>query len=205
LPVVVGLSPLPPTAPPPCSPSKTRAALAGEVTPPWLLGDRVQPCGASGVEVLARTCQQPGDGGATRPRTRGGLCASPFCSRRASVAAACGALSRSTEGCGSSEASVSSPTTGGHATAATEHRTPRLGAVGIRAALGIADHRNRLGGIRQCAAAKGGLQAPWGAGPWWCPGAWPDTTLEATQGQIDGFFSQLPYKCHQNRVVSVGD
>ena len=31
------------------------------------------------------------------------------------------------------------------------------------------------------------------------------TTLEATQGQIDGFFSQLPYKCHQNRVASVGD
>jgi len=31
------------------------------------------------------------------------------------------------------------------------------------------------------------------------------STLEATQGQIDGFFSQLPYKCHQNRVASVGD
>jgi len=30
-------------------------------------------------------------------------------------------------------------------------------------------------------------------------------TLEATQGQIDGFFRQLPYKCHQNRVASVGD
>ena len=30
-------------------------------------------------------------------------------------------------------------------------------------------------------------------------------TLEATQVQIDGFFSQLPYKCHQNRVASVGD
>ena len=29
-------------------------------------------------------------------------------------------------------------------------------------------------------------------------------TLEATQGQMDGFFSQLPYKCHQNRVASVG-
>ena len=26
-----------------------------------------------------------------------------------------------------------------------------------------------------------------------------------TQGQIDGLFSQLPYKCHQNRVASVGD
>ena len=31
------------------------------------------------------------------------------------------------------------------------------------------------------------------------------TTLESTQVQIDGFFSQLPYKCHQNRVASVGD
>ena len=31
------------------------------------------------------------------------------------------------------------------------------------------------------------------------------TALEATQGQIDCFFSQLPYKCHQNRVASVGD
>ena len=30
-------------------------------------------------------------------------------------------------------------------------------------------------------------------------------TPEAAQGQIDGFFSQLPYKCHQNRVASVGD
>ena len=29
--------------------------------------------------------------------------------------------------------------------------------------------------------------------------------LEATQGQMDGFVSQLPYKCHQNRVASVGD
>jgi len=31
------------------------------------------------------------------------------------------------------------------------------------------------------------------------------TTLEATQGQIDVFFSQLPFKCHQNRPASVGD
>ena len=29
--------------------------------------------------------------------------------------------------------------------------------------------------------------------------------LEATQGQMDGFFSQFPYKCHQNRVAYVGD
>ena len=26
-----------------------------------------------------------------------------------------------------------------------------------------------------------------------------------TQGQIDGFFGHLPYKCHQHRVASVGD
>ena len=31
------------------------------------------------------------------------------------------------------------------------------------------------------------------------------TALEATQGQMDGFFSQLPYRCHQNRVASVGN
>ena len=30
-------------------------------------------------------------------------------------------------------------------------------------------------------------------------------TLEATQGQMYGFFGQLPYKCHQNRLASVGD
>ena len=29
--------------------------------------------------------------------------------------------------------------------------------------------------------------------------------VEATQGQIDGLFSRLPYKCHQNRVAYVGD
>jgi len=30
-------------------------------------------------------------------------------------------------------------------------------------------------------------------------------TLEATQGQVDGFSGQVPYKCHLNRVASVGD
>jgi len=29
--------------------------------------------------------------------------------------------------------------------------------------------------------------------------------LEATQGQMDGFFSQLPYKCYLEEVASVGD
>ena len=33
----------------------------------------------------------------------------------------------------------------------------------------------------------------------------PPPALEATQGQIDGFFSQLPYKCYQNQVAYVGD
>jgi hypothetical protein len=32
-----------------------------------------------------------------------------------------------------------------------------------------------------------------------------EAALEATQGQMDGFFSQLPYKCHLKEVASVGD
>jgi hypothetical protein len=31
------------------------------------------------------------------------------------------------------------------------------------------------------------------------------TTLEASQGYIDGFSNQLPFKFHHNRVASVGD
>ena len=31
------------------------------------------------------------------------------------------------------------------------------------------------------------------------------SALEATQGQRDGFFSQHPYKCHLEEVVSVED
>ena len=31
------------------------------------------------------------------------------------------------------------------------------------------------------------------------------TTLEATQGQSDGFFGQLPYKCHLEEVAFLGD
>ena len=31
------------------------------------------------------------------------------------------------------------------------------------------------------------------------------SALEATQGQMDGFFSQLPYKCNLEEVASVGD
>ena len=35
-------------------------------------------------------------------------------------------------------------------------------------------------------------------------GVWV-SALEATQGQMDGFFSRLPYKCHLEEVASVGD
>ena len=31
------------------------------------------------------------------------------------------------------------------------------------------------------------------------------TALEATPGQIDGFFSQLPFKCYLPEEASVGD
>ena len=31
------------------------------------------------------------------------------------------------------------------------------------------------------------------------------STLETTQGQIDGFFNQLPFKCYLPEVASVGD
>ena len=30
-------------------------------------------------------------------------------------------------------------------------------------------------------------------------------TLEMTQGQMDGFISQLPFKCYLPQVASVGD
>jgi hypothetical protein len=32
----------------------------------------------------------------------------------------------------------------------------------------------------------------------------PPTILEVTQGQMGGFFGQLPYKCHLEEVVSLG-
>ena len=32
-----------------------------------------------------------------------------------------------------------------------------------------------------------------------------ESALDATQGKMDGFFSQLPYKCHLAEVASVGD
>ena len=33
----------------------------------------------------------------------------------------------------------------------------------------------------------------------------PPPALEAAQGQMDGFFCQLPYACHFEEVASVGD
>ena len=33
----------------------------------------------------------------------------------------------------------------------------------------------------------------------------PSSALEATQGQMDGFFSQLPYKYYLEEITSVGD
>ena len=38
---------------------------------------------------------------------------------------------------------------------------------------------------------------------WWI--TQPRATLETTQGQLDGFFGQLPYKCCLPEVASVGD
>ena len=35
--------------------------------------------------------------------------------------------------------------------------------------------------------------------------SWNVTALETTQGQIDGFRSQLPFKCYLPEVASVGD
>jgi len=58
----------------------------------------------------------------------------------------------------------------------------------IRARLGTSRHPGRL---RRPSCRVSGFKAH-------C------STLESTQGQIDGFFGQLPYKCHQNRVASVG-
>jgi len=34
---------------------------------------------------------------------------------------------------------------------------------------------------------------------------WPAAALEATQGQMDVYLSQLPYKCYLEEVASVGD
>ena len=39
----------------------------------------------------------------------------------------------------------------------------------------------------------------------WCCIEHFATALEATQRQMDGFFSQLPYKCHLEEVASVRD
>jgi len=61
-------------------------------------------------------------------------------------------------------------------------------------------------------SVEGGLDISGGGGAFRvCGGRWrrawdadmAGATLEATQGQIDDFPSQLPCKCHQKRVVSV--
>ena len=39
----------------------------------------------------------------------------------------------------------------------------------------------------------------------WERGSHPRAALEATQGQMDGSLSQLPYKCHLEEVASVGN
>ena len=36
-------------------------------------------------------------------------------------------------------------------------------------------------------------------------GAGRVAAMEATQGQMNGFFGQLPYNCHLKEVASVGD
>ena len=44
-----------------------------------------------------------------------------------------------------------------------------------------------------------------GQGPYRKKGCVFKAALEATQGQMDGFFSQLPYKCHIEELAPVGD
>ena len=50
-----------------------------------------------------------------------------------------------------------------------------------------------------------GAESPHSAPPWGIRAIFQLATLEATQGQIDGFFSQPPYKCHHDRAASVVD
>jgi len=54
---------------------------------------------------------------------------------------------------------------------------------------------------REAAGQRG---RPVGWAGWGLRGGRVRTPLEATQGQMACFFSQLPYKCHQNRVAYVG-
>ena len=42
-------------------------------------------------------------------------------------------------------------------------------------------------------------------GDWRRRGSREGSNLETTLGKIDGFFSQIPFKCHQNQMTSVGD
>ena len=54
------------------------------------------------------------------------------------------------------------------------------------------------------AGAGGGARWP-ERGPHRCPFGWCHSRPGGNQGQIDGFLSQLPYKCRLEEVASVGD
>ena len=72
----------------------------------------------------------------------------------------------------------------------------------IRARLGTPARFDRARGPPRGEPERGCFRATGRTMPlreWRC-----SATLDATQGQMDGFLSQLPYKCHQNRVASVG-
>ena len=64
----------------------------------------------------------------------------------------------------------------------------------------IGEVMKRDGGLVE---AMGGCRPPTPAPAGWVR-PWMSEALEATQGRMDGFFSQLPYKCYLE-VASVGD
>ena len=68
------------------------------------------------------------------------------------------------------------------------------GAVRLRSGSASGARSGRASGVQSGRASGARARAPGGS-----------ATLEATQGQIDGCLSQLPYKCRQNRVASMGD
>ena len=61
---------------------------------------------------------------------------------------------------------------------------------------------DHLDQAKVAAAARNRLYQPNCSTPRRLP---PPPALEATQGQMDGSFSELPYKCHLEKVASVGD
>jgi len=57
--------------------------------------------------------------------------------------------------------------------------------------------------VTSCVAS--GLGAVRGrSNTWYCANS-EQSALEATQGQKDGFFRQLPFKCHLEQVAFLGD